>query len=369
MCNPPWSATSQISLIAMRGRGYEGPIYIMQSNAGLTDVNRARRNPLALVESGPAGGVAGAAHLARLIGSESVLHLDVGGTTAKCSLVLNAQPQLRSEYRIEWTRANPGYPIQTPVVDIVEIGAGGGSIVRLGPGDTILVGPESAGASPGPACYGLGGKVPTITDAKLLTGALDPSRFSQGLTIDKAAARAAFAPIAATLELQPEAAAEAAIAVAESKMISALKLVSVQRGHDPRDMILLVTGGAGPMHAAALGRELGVRKTVIPPFVGLFSAFGMLATSPRVDIARTRLAPVTESGLVATNAVFAELEEEALSQLDAENGPPTVSRSAEMRYRGQEHTVAVEWPSVPSSSVGTVGEIRRRSRASLHLST
>ena len=115
-------------------------------------------------------------------------HLDVGGTTAKCSLVLNAQPQLRSEYRIEWTRANPGYPIQTPVVDIVEIGAGGGSIVRLGPGGAILVGPESAGASPGPACYGLGGKAPTITDAKLLTGALDPSRFSQGLNIDKAAA-------------------------------------------------------------------------------------------------------------------------------------------------------------------------------------
>ena len=127
-------------------------------------------------------------------------------------------------------------------------------------------------------------------------------------------------------------------------MISALKLVSVQRGHDPRDMILLVTGGAGPMHAAALGRELGVRKTIIPPFVGLFSAFGMLATSPRVDIARTRLAPVTESGLAAANALFDELEEEALSQLDAENGPPSVSRSAEMRYRGQEHTVAVEWP-------------------------
>jgi N-methylhydantoinase A len=349
--------------IAMRDRGYVGPIYIMQSNAGLTDVEGARRNPLALVESGPAGGVAGAAHLAHLIEAQAVLHLDVGGTTAKCSLVLNAQPQLRSDYRIERTRANPGYPIQTPVVDIVEIGAGGGSIVRLGPGDTILVGPESAGANPGPACYGRGGDAPTITDAKLLTGALHPRHFSHGLSLDVDAARASFAPIATKLRLEPESAAEAAIAVVESKMTSALKLVSVQRGHDPRDMILLVTGGAGPMHAATLGRELGVRKTMIPPFAGLFSAFGMLATSPRVDIARTRVALVTESGLAAASAMFAELEEEAVGQLDAENGPPTVNRSAEMRYRGQEHTVAVEWPAsllTPSELLEKFGAAHER---------
>jgi N-methylhydantoinase A len=329
---------------AMRGRGYSGPIYIMQSNAGLTDVEGARRNPLAMVESGPAGGVAGAAHLARRMGGEPTLHLDVGGTTAKCSLVLGAEPRLSADYRIEWSRTSPGHPIQTPVVDIVEIGAGGGSIVRLGPGDTILVGPESAGADPGPACYGRGGIAPTITDAKLLTGVLDPRRFSEGVHLDKDAAREAFTPLAVRLGVNPEQAAEAAISVAESKMISALKLVSVQRGHDPRDMALLVTGGAGPMHAAALGRELGVHRTVIPPLVGLFSAFGMLATAPRIDVARTRLTLADDAGVTAALGLFAELEAEAAAGFDAGMGQVVFRRSADMRYRGQEHTVTVDWP-------------------------
>jgi N-methylhydantoinase A len=330
---------------ATQKRGYSGPLYIMQSNAGLTDVGGARRNPLAMVESGPAGGVAGAAHLARLMQADAILHLDVGGTTAKCTLVLGAEPQLSADYRIEWSRANPGYPLQTPVVDIVEIGAGGGSIVRLGADDTLIVGPESAGADPGPACYGRGGVKPTITDAKLITGVLDPRRFSQGLHLDSKAARAAFTPLAQKLGVTPEEAAEAAIAVAESKMISALKLVTVQRGHDPRDMILLVTGGAGPMHAAALGRELGVRGTVIPPLVGLFSAFGMLATAPRVDVARTRLMLADDAGVASAISLFAELEAEARLLFEAgEDRQVSFRRSAEMRYRGQEHTVAVAWP-------------------------
>ena len=240
--------------------------------------------------------------------------------------------------------AEPGYPVQMPVVDIVEIGAGGGSIVRLGPGGTILVGPESAGADPGPACYGRGGVAPTITDAKLLTGVIDPRRFSEGVHLDQDAARAAFAPLAARLGIDPEQAAEAAIAVAESKMISALKLVTVQRGHDPRDMALLVTGGGGPMHAAALGRELGVSKTIIPPLVGLFSAFGMLATAPRIDVARTRLMLADDAGVAAALALFGELEAEADARFDEAMRPLTFTRSAEMRYRGQEHTVTVAWP-------------------------
>ena len=328
---------------ATRGRGYSGPIYIMQPNTGLVDVEGARRNPLAMVESGPAGGVAGAAHLARQMGSQPILHLDVGGTTAKCSLVLGGEPRLSADYRIEWSRTSPGYPIQTPVVDIVEIGAGGGSLVRLGPGDTIVVGPESAGADPGPACYGRGGVAPTITDAKLVTGVLDPRRFSEGLHLDKDAARAAFGPLAASLGIDPEQAAAAAISVAESKMISALKLVSVQRGHDPRDMALLVTGGAGPMHAAALGRELGVHRTIIPPLVGLFSAFGMLATAPRIDVARTRLMRADDAGVAAALELFGVLEAEATTRFDAGMRPLTFTRSAEMRYRGQEHTVTVNW--------------------------
>ena len=335
---------------AMRALGYAGPLYIMQSNAGLTSVEGACAAPLALVESGPSGGVAGAAHVAQRLGVESLLHLDVGGTTAKCSLVLGGRPQLNADYKIEWSRLNPGYPIQVPVVDIVEIGAGGGSIVRMGPAGTLTVGPDSAGADPGPACYGRGGTEPTITDAKLLTGVLDPARPASTLRLDPGAAERAFAPLAEQTGLGIEALAEAAIAVAEGRMISALKLVSVQRGHDPRDMVLLVTGGAGPLHAAALGRELGVSRTVVPPMAGLFSAFGMLATAPRVDVARTQLAPADEAGFAAAQLLFALLEQDAVGRLQTRSPEPLVLlRSVEMRYRGQEHTVSVAWPADLSS--------------------
>jgi N-methylhydantoinase A len=329
---------------ALRGRRYGGPIYIMQSNAGLTGVAGARANPLALVESGPSGGVAGAAHVARLLGSPALLHLDVGGTTAKCSLVLGGTPSLNADYKIEHTRLNPGYPVQVPVVDIVEIGAGGGSIIRIGPAGGIEIGPDSAGADPGPACYGRGGAAATLTDAKLLTGVLDPAHFASGLQLDIAAAERAFAPLARISGGSVAEVAEAAIRVAEAKMINALKLVTVQRGHDPRDMDLLVTGGAGPMHAAALGRELGVAHTLIPPMAGLFSAFGMLATAPRVDVARTALAAADAAGLAAALHLFAELEQEAASGFGPGGPQPAFRRSVEMRYRGQEHTVSVAWP-------------------------
>jgi N-methylhydantoinase A len=290
--------------------------------------------------------------VARRLGTAALLHLDVGGTTAKCSLVLDGQPRLNADYRIEWSRLSPGYPIQTPVVDIVEIGAGGGSIVRVGPDGTIEVGPDSAGADPGPACYGRGHGVATITDAKLLTGVLDPDRFASRLRLDVGAAERAFAPLAERCGLPVAAVAEAAIRVAEHRMMSALKLVTVQRGHDPRDMDLLVTGGGGPMHAAALGRELGVARTLIPPMPGLFSAFGMLATPPRVDVSRTVLAAADEAGIAAARAVFDELERDASARFaaaggDAATGPLAFRRGVEMRYRGQEHTVMVDWPAEP----------------------
>ena len=289
--------------------------------------------------SGPAGGVAGAAHAALRLGLRDVLHLDIGGTTAKCSLVLDGRPTLKDEYRLEWSRLNPGYPVQVPVVDIVEIGAGGGSIARIADDGALTVGPESAGADPGPACYGQGGRHPTVTDAKLICGVLDPGRFAGAVRLDRAAAADAFAALAARMGRDVETAASAAIAVAEAKMINALKLVSVQRGHDPRDMALLVSGGAGPMHAASLGRELGVARVIVPPMAGLFSALGMLSTAPRVDVARTRLP--------ADASRFRDRSGDPLRTRGRGAGSarrrrrPADRRNVDMRYRGQEHTVAV----------------------------
>ncbi len=328
---------------ALRSRRYPGPLYVMQSNAGLSTIADARSAPLALVESGPAGGVAGAAHAARMLGLRDVLHLDVGGTTAKCSLVLDGRPTLKDDYRLEWSRLDPGYPVQVAVVDIVEIGAGGGSIARIAEDGSLAVGPESAGADPGPACYGHGGTDPTVTDAKLICGVLDPRRFAGSVHLDRAAACKAFEAVAARMGGDVETAASAVIGVAEGKMINALKLVSVQRGHDPRDMALLVSGGAGPMHAAALGRDLGVARVVVPPLAGLFSAGGMLSSAPRMDLSRTLLRPADEAGFETARAILSELAAEAARRFGTETGARlSITERVEMRYRGQEHTVAVD---------------------------
>ena len=326
---------------ALTHEGVDCPRYCMQSNGGLATFAAAEAAPLVLVESGPAGGVAGTVRIGEALGAADILYFDVGGTTAKCSLVRDGRPVLRPDYRLEWSRHAPGYPVQVPVVDIVEIGAGGGSIARIDAAGALRVGPESAGADPGPACYGLGGRLPTVTDAKLLTGAIDATHFAAGrITLDPALAEAAFAPLATALGLSIAAAAEAVIGVAEANMINALKLVTIQRGHDPRDLTMLACGGGGPMHAAVLARELGVRRAVIPHFAGLFSAWGMLAARPRLDLHRTRLLPLDAAGFAAALAIFAELEAEAAGRFAGTAADLLHDRRIEMRYAGQEHTVA-----------------------------
>lgn len=326
---------------ALKGEGLACPSYCMQSNGGLAEFHTAEAAPLVLVESGPAGGVAGAVRIGEALGETDILYLDVGGTTAKCSLVREGRPVLRPDYKLEWTRLRPGYPVQVPVVDIVEIGAGGGSIATIGEDGNLRVGPQSAGADPGPACYGRGGTEPTVTDAKLVTGVIDPHNFAGGrIRLEPALSEKAFAPIAATLGLSIVAAAEAVISLAEANMINALKLVTIQRGHDPRDLTMVASGGGGPMHAATLGRELGVRRTVIPRYAGLFSAWGMLAARPRIDLHRTRLLPLSEKTFVLVGEIFAELEAEAAARFGVFDASLLKDRSIEMRYVGQEHTVS-----------------------------
>jgi N-methylhydantoinase A len=321
------------------------PSYCMQSNGGLVKFRAAEAAPLTLVESGPAGGVAGAVRIGEALGERDILYLDVGGTTAKCSLVRDGRPVLKSDYKLEWTRLKPGYPVQVPVVDIVEIGAGGGSIARIDGAGIFRVGPESAGADPGPACYGRGGDRPTVTDAKLVTGVIDPDRFAAGrLKLDPALSVKAFAPIAHHLGVGVVAAAEAVIRLAEANMINALKLVTIQRGHDPRDLTMVASGGGGPMHAATLGRELGVKRIVVPRYAGLFSAWGMLAARPRLDLSQTRFSRMGEESVATARKVFDELEAEAARHFGEGEGTRLFfDRKIEMRYAGQEHTVAAPY--------------------------
>ncbi len=326
---------------ALTERDLTCPYYAMQSNGGISTFDQAQMSPLTLVESGPAGGVAGAARIGTVLGESEVLSLDVGGTTAKCSLIHDSRPTLDSEYKLEHTRIAPGYPVQVPVVDIVEIGAGGGSIARIDERGALCVGPESAGSTPGPACYGRGGDKPTLSDALLTLGIFDPASFAGGqMQLDKSKAATAIATVAKPMELSVEDAALAIVEIAHASMINALKLVTVQRGHDPRDAAFVISGGAGPALAARLGRDLGVKMTVVPPHPGIFSAWGMLAAEPRADFRSTWFSPLGPEAVGNLKRRFDELKREAVRYFS--KGDAAEIRYAcrvEARYRGQEHGV------------------------------
>ncbi|MBO8142565.1 MAG: hydantoinase/oxoprolinase family protein [Firmicutes bacterium] len=323
------------------GRGLE----VMKSNGGTTPFAVARKQPIHLVESGPVAGVIGAQAVARRAGVDNIITLDIGGTTAKTSLVEAGQVRITTDYRIERDGRLPGYPIKVPVVDIVEIGAGGGSIARIDEAGAVRIGPKSAGSVPGPACYGRGGTQPTVTDANLLTGRLNPAYFLAGdLRLDPDKAKEAIRPLAERFGLPVEEAALGILRVANASMVNAIKLVSVRRGYDPRDFTLVAFGGGGPLHAAALAQELHIRRVLIPPAPGTFSALGMLATRPVQDFVRTRLLPSADEHMDQVKALFAAMKEEALAFMAASGFDPSrvhLRYLVDMRYRGQEHTVRV----------------------------
>ena len=324
--------------------GLDCPMMAMQSNGGTTSFGWARAHPITLLESGPAAGVNGAALIGRLCGEPNVIYLDIGGTTAKCSTIEDGTPTVTTDYRLEATRIRYGYPVRVPVVDIVEIGAGGGSIAWFDEAGALCVGPRSAGADPGPACYARGGTEPTVTDAKLITGVLNPANFAGGrLSLDVERARAAMDKVAQGLGCGVDEAAVAVIRLVDANMINALKLVSIQRGHDPRDFALMVGGGGGAMHGASLGRELGVKEIAVPRYPGLFSAWGMLATAPRRDFMRSALQRAESIEMADLRTLFAELHAEAEDYFAAEGGHGgfTAACHIDMRYAGQEHAVTV----------------------------
>ena len=322
------------------------PYDAMQSNGGTASFTWAKAHPITLIESGPAAGMNGAALVSELCGVRDVIYLDVGGTTAKCALIEDSRPKVTTEYKIEWSPISPGYPVRIPVADIVEIGAGGGSIGWLDGGGALRVGPQSAGSDPGPACYGRGGELPTVTDAKLLTGVLDPHYFAGGrIELDVERARGAMLTLADRLGSGVEQAAVSMIRVVDANMLNALKLVSIQRGYDPRDFALIAAGGGGAMHAASLTRELGANEIVIPRYPGYFSAWGMLVTERRADFIRSALSRLDETTTDAVQSILAELKGEAEAYFGSE-GLATerlrFSAQIDLRYVGQEHTVTVD---------------------------
>jgi len=331
---------------SLRTAGYKAPLYVMQSNCGVDTVSHARDIPITMVESGPASGFWGAAELGRLIGEPNVLALDIGGTTAKCSLIRNGQVAIKTDYWIERDRARAGYPIMVPVVDLVEIGNGGGSIAWVDAFSKLHVGPQSAGAVPGPAAYGQGGTNATTTDANLALGRINGDYFCGGeLIADMAAVASALDPLAATLSMSREEIARGIIRIANDNMVNALKLVSLSRGHDPRDFTLVAFGGGGAMHAVALGQELGIKKVVIPRGASVFSAWGMTMSDLRRDLFVNRFFDADREGAIAeAQSLLDELTAAAVEQFAAEDIAPdrvNLTINCKLRYQNQEHSVEV----------------------------
>jgi N-methylhydantoinase A len=292
--------------------------------------------------------VLGAIALGKLTGDRNMIALDIGGTTAKCSLIHDGAARVTTDYRIEWDRINPGYPIKTPVIDIVEIGNGGGSIAWLDEGKRLRVGPQSAGADPGPAAYGRGGLKPTTTDAQLVCGRIDADNLLGGeIRADRESLTRSFAPLIEHLGGTIDDVARGVIRIADANMVNALKLVSINRGYDPREYALLAYGGGGAMHAVALAEELQIPTVIVPVNSAVFSAWGMLVTDLRRDYLRTRVTFLDESSAAIIGEVFEEMTRFAWDQylrdgLSAER--IRLECLADMRYVGQEHTVKVGLP-------------------------
>jgi N-methylhydantoinase A len=340
---------------SLADRGYANPIYLMQSNCGITTFDRSLQMPISMIESGPSSGVWGAAEMGRLIGHPNVIALDIGGTTAKCSLIEDGEIRITSDYWLERTRTTSGYPVMVPVVDIVEIGNGGGSIAWIDGFGKMHVGPRSAGANPGPAAYGRGGDDATTTDAQLFLGRINSEYFCGGeIDADMDAVEASLGGLGSEMDLTPVEIARGIVRIANNNMINALKLISLNRGHDPRDFALVAFGGGGGMHAVTLARELGISKVVVPANAAVFSALGMLLSDIRKDYIETITADFSPAAVEVINDKIRDISARAAEEFDADGVAPeqTALRfQARLRYRNQEHFVEVDMPGELDASV------------------
>jgi N-methylhydantoinase A len=313
--------------------GYARGVLTVGSSGGMMTTDTARRLPIKTIFSGPAGGVSQACHVAAGAGTRDVITYDMGGTSTDVCLVRDLAPAMTSDSMIG------AFPVKVPQIDMHTVGAGGGSIAWLDIDGSLQVGPRSAGASPGPAAYGRGGDEATVTDANVVLGRIGTGRKLGGsIALDPGLARRAVGALAERLgSLTVEVLAEGIVTIVVARMASAIREISIQRGHDPRDFTLIAFGGAGPMHALALAEEIGIPQVLVPRHPGNFSALGLLASDIKHDDVRTRVGPFRERA-PELDGIFAEMETAARRQLDAEGFPPETQRllrSLDLRYRGQ----------------------------------
>lgn len=330
----------------LKQMGYRNNLYIMQSNGGITTVEDVKANPITLIESGPASGMLGAVVLGNTIHKKNLIVLDIGGTTAKCSLIENGSLKIVTTYNIEKTKTNAGFPILTPVIDIVEIGNGGGSIAWMDEGGKMRVGPKSAGANPGPSSYGKNGTNFTTTDANVVCNRIHKDYFLGGLQKpDMDSLKKAAQPLCDHLDMDIEEIARGVIRVANSNMVNALKSVSVNKGYDPRDFSLVVIGGGGPMHGAYLAEELQIPEVIVPLNAGVFSAFGMLMSDLRRDYIRTDVCLLSDENKGNIKQTFKEMEQVGTDAYKRDDYLPQeilFEYYLDLRYAGQEHSVKLK---------------------------
>jgi N-methylhydantoinase A len=329
------------------------PLLVMQSNGGIMSASKAAELPVQLLESGPAAGVIAAAQLSRRLGLRRAISFDMGGTTAKASLVVDGRitysPELEVGAPISLASrlvTGGGYPVRTATADIAEVGAGAGSIAELNAAGAIRVGPRSAGASPGPACYGLGGTEPTVTDANVVLGYIDPANFVGGhMRLDPELARQAIVTkLADRVGRSLEEVAFGIHLIANATMVRAVKAVTIERGRDVREFTLIAFGGSGPVHAAQLARAIGVRRVVVPPIAGLFSAVGLLLAEVEHHSVRTFMQPIAQMDPARVAETVGALRDELLKTLADEGYPESRVRLegfADLRYRGQSFELSV----------------------------
>jgi N-methylhydantoinase A len=329
----------------IRNAGFRGSFLVVQSTGGLYEAEQARTQCVRMLESGPAAGVIGTQALCRMLGIKNAIAFDMGGTTAKAGVIYKGEALTTGAALIGGY--DKALPVQIAMMDIFEVGTGGGSIARVIDG-ALRVGPQSAGAQPGPACYGQGGEEPTVTDANLVLGRLAADRFLGGeMRLDVQAAERALLRVAKPLGMSATQAADGILRIAATAMSYAVKGVTTERGLDAGDFTLVAYGGAGPLHAVAVAREIGIRNVIIPRAPGVFSAFGMLFSDLRYDYVRTHLMPLAEAPFGEIETVFRELEKHGRDAIEATSVKPrkvTVKRAFDMRYVGQEHAVTVDLP-------------------------
>ena len=332
----------------LRNRGFRGRFYVMQSSGGIANMEMAVEKPAMFIESGPSAGAVAVAFFSELTGDRNAIGFDMGGTTAKASTIVDHTPEVTTEYEVGGKVhagrlvKGSGYPVRFPFIDLAEVSAGGGTIAWVDEGGALRVGPISAGADPGPACYGKGDKA-TITDANLVLGRLG-ERLGSGMRLDRERALKAIGKLADELGMDVTEVAWGIVRIANTITSKALRMVTVERGHDPRDFVTFAFGGAGPMHGVELGEELNVKAVVIPPNAGVFSAYGLLLADLRVDLVKSWLKPAKEDEMEEEFDGMAKKALESIKMSDVK-----IFKAVDLRYRGQSYEITVPWLGVEES--------------------